>query len=83
MSEPLVSVIIPAYNRAHTVRETVDSVLGQTYGKLEVIVVDDGSKDNTQEVLREYGARIKNIGRKMPGRWSRGTEGLRRRRARL
>jgi glycosyltransferase involved in cell wall biosynthesis len=61
MSEPLVSVIIPAYNRAHTVRETVDSVLGQTYGKLEVIVVDDGSKDNTQEVLREYGARIKNI----------------------
>ena len=58
---PLVSVIIPAYNRAHTVKETVDSVLGQTYGNLQVIVVDDGSKDNTQEVLREYGARIQNI----------------------
>jgi glycosyltransferase involved in cell wall biosynthesis len=60
-NEPLVSVIIPAYNRAHTVAETVDSVLGQTYGSLEVIVVDDGSKDGTQEVLRGYGARIKNI----------------------
>jgi glycosyltransferase involved in cell wall biosynthesis len=58
---PLVSVIIPAYNRAHTVAETVDSVLGQSYQNLEVIVVDDGSRDNTQEVLHAYGSRIKNI----------------------
>jgi glycosyltransferase involved in cell wall biosynthesis len=58
---PLVSVIIPAYNRAHTVGETVDSVLAQSYTNLEVIVVDDGSKDSTQEVLRTYGSRIKVI----------------------
>lgn len=59
--DSLVSVIIPAYNRAHTVAETVESVLGQSYTNLEVIVVDDGSRDNTQEVLRSYGTRIQNI----------------------
>jgi glycosyltransferase involved in cell wall biosynthesis len=61
MDKPLVSVIVPAYNRAHTVSETIDSVLQQTYPNVEVIVVDDGSKDNTQEILRAYGARIRNI----------------------
>jgi glycosyltransferase involved in cell wall biosynthesis len=59
MDKPLVSVIIPAYNRAHTVAETVDSVLQQTYPNLEVILVDDGSTDNTQEVLRGYRDRIR------------------------
>lgn len=61
MNEPLVSVIIPAYNRAHTVCETVDSVLQQSYRNLEIIVVDDGSKDNTQEVLSKYGTKIRTI----------------------
>ena len=58
---PLVSVIIPAYNRAHTVSETVDSVLRQSYSPIEVIVIDDGSSDGTQEVLSRYGTRIRNI----------------------
>jgi glycosyltransferase involved in cell wall biosynthesis len=49
-----VSVIIPAYNRANIVRETVDSVLCQTYADFEVIVVDDGSTDNTREVMATY-----------------------------
>ena len=55
---PLVSVVIPSYNRAGVVRETVDSVLAQTYGNIEVIVIDDGSSDNTAEVLAPYADRI-------------------------
>lgn len=56
---PTVSVVIPTYNRAHCICDTVDSVLAQTFADLEVIVVDDGSTDNTREVLEErYGDRI-------------------------
>ncbi|RYD25725.1 MAG: glycosyltransferase, partial [Verrucomicrobiaceae bacterium] len=47
----LVSVIIPTYNRAGTIRMAVDSALAQTYPDLEVIVVDDGSKDDSLSVL--------------------------------
>jgi glycosyltransferase involved in cell wall biosynthesis len=48
---PLVSCIIPTYNRAHIVGRAIQSVLNQTYKNIEVIVVDDGSQDNTQEVV--------------------------------
>lgn len=52
--KPLVSIIIPTYNRAHLIGETLDSVIAQTYTNWECIVVDDGSTDNTKEVLAEY-----------------------------
>ena len=53
------SVLIPAYNREKLVAQAVDSVLSQRFAGCEVIVVDDGSTDNTLQVLESYGSRIR------------------------
>ena len=53
--KPLVSVIIPTYNRGWILREAVDSVLAQDFSDFELIVVDDGSTDDTREILDSYG----------------------------
>ncbi len=50
---PLISVIIPVYNHAHTLKRTLESIFNQTYRPLEVIVVNDGSTDNFDEVIKE------------------------------
>lgn len=54
-STPLVSIVIPAYNHAGYLAEAIDSVLAQDYPNVELIVLDDGSTDETAEVLRRYG----------------------------
>lgn len=57
-SLPLVSIITPTYNRAGYLPETIDSVLGQDYPNIEYIVLDDGSTDNTPDILAQYEERI-------------------------
>ena len=54
VEKPLVSVIIPTHNRGWCLNDAVDSVFSQTYGTYELIVVDDGSSDDTQERLSRY-----------------------------
>jgi glycosyltransferase involved in cell wall biosynthesis len=57
MTEPRVSVIVPIYNQAPFIRETVDSVLAQDYPNLELVLSDDGSTDGTSAILGEYAGR--------------------------
>ncbi|MBU4315078.1 glycosyltransferase family 2 protein [Patescibacteria group bacterium] len=58
MSKPLVSVIIPTFEHANVLTACIESVLNQTYKNLEIIVVDDGSTDNTREVLQKFANKI-------------------------
>jgi glycosyltransferase involved in cell wall biosynthesis len=58
MAQALISCIIPVYNGARYLREAIDSILGQSYRPLQVIVADDGSTDNTPDIAAEYGDRI-------------------------
>jgi glycosyltransferase involved in cell wall biosynthesis len=55
MTDPILfSIVVPTYNRAHLISGTVESILSQTYKHFELIIVDDGSTDNTEEVMSKY-----------------------------
>lgn len=58
---PLISIIIPVYNGENYVKEAIDSALNQTYKNIEIVVVNDGSKDNTDEILQSYDDKIRYI----------------------
>jgi glycosyltransferase involved in cell wall biosynthesis len=58
MNSPLISCIVPVFNGERYVREAIDSIFAQTYRPLEIIIVDDGSTDNTAALIRSYGDRV-------------------------
>lgn len=65
--KPLVSILIPCYNNQDFVGEAIESALNQTYSNIEVIVVNDGSTDNSLHVIKGFGDRIKWIDAKNQG----------------
>ena len=65
---PLCSIVISSFNKAPYVPAAVDSALAQTYGNIEVVVVDDGSMDNSIEILRSYSDRIILVSQSNAGR---------------
>ena len=73
----IVSIIIPCYNGDKTLRETIESVLAQTYKAREIIVIDDGSTDSSAQLIRSFGSQIKaefNPNRGASAARNRGTE---------
>ena len=78
-SNELVSIIVPIYNRELILEKCVDSILNQTYKKLEIILVDDGSPDNCPKICDDYAKkdeRIKVIHKKNGGLSSARNAGL-------
>jgi glycosyltransferase involved in cell wall biosynthesis len=68
MDTPVVTILVPTYNRAHFLAECLDSVLGQTIPPAQVIVINDGSTDSTREVLTPYMDRIEYIEKENGGK---------------
>ena len=62
-----ISVVIPTYNYGRFLREAIDSVLAQTYAPLEILVVDDGSTDDTEQIVASYGERVRYIRQRNAG----------------
>ena len=54
MNDKLVSIVMPTYNRGNVIHKAINSVINQSYSNWELIIIDDGSTDNTKEVVRYY-----------------------------
>lgn len=61
LTKPLVSIVIPTFNVEKYIIETIESVLAQTYKHIELIVIDDGSTDNTSKLIESYGSKVRFI----------------------
>lgn len=66
-SEPQISVIIPTYNRERFVTKAIDSILNQNFRDYEIIVIDDGSTDETRKVIEAYANKIRYVWQKNSG----------------
>jgi glycosyltransferase involved in cell wall biosynthesis len=67
---PLVSILITSYNYGLFLREAIDSALNQTYSNIEVVVIDDGSTDNSLEIIDSYRSRIVKVAKQNGGQGS-------------
>ena len=61
MEYPLISVIVPVYNVEKYLKRCVDSILAQTYSRMEIVLVNDGSTDNSGEICEEYAKKYDNV----------------------
>ena len=59
IASPLVSIIIPCYNREKYIKDAIDSAINQSYNNIEIIVIDDGSVDNSANIVKSYGDKVK------------------------
>ena len=59
--KPLVSVIVPIYNTEKFLAETIELILNQSYRNLEIILINDGSTDNSKRICKEYSTKDKRI----------------------
>ena len=79
MAEPVFSVVVPAYNAAGFIIKTLESLKTQKFGDFEALIINDGSTDNTREVITEYITRHSNLNLRLVNQENRGIAGARNR----
>lgn len=75
--DPVITCIVPVYNGERFLAETLDSILNQTYGRREVLVIDDGSTDGTPDIMAGYGDRVRHIRQEHAGQEEARNHGVR------